>query len=58
MLRPRTCSQRMEHEKAVKYFKRATQLDPTFFQGWTLLGFEFMEMANPPAAIEAFRRAL
>ncbi|KAK7059079.1 anaphase-promoting complex subunit cdc27 [Paramarasmius palmivorus] len=52
------CSQRMEHEKAVKYFKRATQLDPTCFQGWTLLGFEFMEMANPPAAIEAFRRAL
>ncbi|KAL0577901.1 Anaphase-promoting complex subunit 8 [Marasmius crinis-equi] len=52
------CSMRLEHEKAVKYFKRATRLDPTCLQAWTHLGFEFMEIANPPAAIEAFRRAV
>ncbi|KAL0063298.1 Anaphase-promoting complex subunit 8 [Marasmius tenuissimus] len=52
------CSMRLEHEKAIKYFKRATRLDPMYLQGWTNLGLELMEVANPPAAIEAFRRAI
>ncbi|KAK1226396.1 Anaphase-promoting complex subunit 8 [Marasmius sp. AFHP31] len=52
------CSMRLEHEKAIKYFKRATRLDPMYLQGWTNLGLELMEVTNPPAAIEAFRRAI
>ncbi|KAF9262190.1 TPR-like protein [Marasmius fiardii PR-910] len=61
--RPEVCCllgvhMRLEHEKSVKYLKRATRLDPTCLQAWTHLGFVFMEIGNPPAAIEAFRRAL
>ncbi|KAG7086668.1 hypothetical protein E1B28_002608 [Marasmius oreades] len=52
------CHMRLEHEKSVKYLKRATRLDPTCLQAWTHLGFVFMEIGNPPAAIEAFRKAL
>jgi cytochrome c-type biogenesis protein CcmH/NrfG len=48
---------RREHEKAVKYFKRAVQLDPTHLAAWTLMGHEYIEMKNPNAAIEAYRRA-
>jgi anaphase-promoting complex subunit 8 len=47
-----------EHEKAVKYFRRATQLDRTCFHAWTLMGHEYIEMSNTHAAIEAYRRAV
>ncbi|KAG8899319.1 Anaphase-promoting complex subunit 23 [Tulasnella sp. 403] len=60
--RPEVCgnyySLRCEHEKAVKYFKRAVQLDPTHLAAWTLMGHEYIEMKNPNAAIEAYRRAI
>ncbi|EJD42767.1 cell division control protein 23 [Auricularia subglabra TFB-10046 SS5] len=51
-------SLRAEHEKAVKYFRRATQLDPSYLSAWTLLGHEYLEMKNSHAAIEAYRRAV
>ncbi|PPQ62808.1 hypothetical protein CVT24_000502 [Panaeolus cyanescens] len=63
--RPEVCclignhySQRAEHEKAVKYFRRATQLDRTCLSAWTLMGHEYVEMKNSHAAIEAYRRAV
>ncbi|KAG9009733.1 Anaphase-promoting complex subunit 23 [Tulasnella sp. 427] len=63
--RPEVCglignyySLRCEHEKAVKYFRRAIQLDPTHLAAWTLMGHEYIEMKNPHAAIEAYRRAI
>ncbi|KAF7428632.1 Anaphase-promoting complex subunit 23 [Pleurotus ostreatus] len=63
--RPEVCclvgnhySLRAEHEKAVKYFRRATQLDRTFLSAWTLMGHEYVEMKNSHAAIEAYRRAV
>ncbi|KAK7473286.1 Anaphase-promoting complex subunit 8 [Stygiomarasmius scandens] len=63
--RPEVCcivgnhySLRCEHDKAVKYFRRATQLDRTCFHAWTLLGHEYLEMTNAPAAIESYRVAL
>ncbi|KAF7302678.1 TPR-REGION domain-containing protein [Mycena chlorophos] len=63
--RPETCyllgchySLRAEHEKSAKYFRRATQLDSTFSAAWTMMGLEFVEMENPQAAIESFRRAV
>ena len=51
-------SLRSEHEKAVKYFRRATQLDQTYLSAWTLMGHEYVEMKNAHAAIEAYRRAV
>jgi anaphase-promoting complex subunit 8 len=51
-------SLRSEHEKAVKYFRRATQLDRTYLSAWTLMGHEYVEMKNSHAAIEAYRRAV
>ena len=51
-------SLRADHEKAVKYFRRATQLDRTYLSAWTLMGHEYVEMKNSHAAIEAYRRAV
>ncbi|KAJ6586986.1 hypothetical protein DFH09DRAFT_1142190 [Mycena vulgaris] len=63
--RPEVCclvgnlySLRAEHEKAVKYFRRATQLDRTYLSAWTLMGHEYVEMKNSHAAIESYRRAI
>ncbi|KAF5344021.1 hypothetical protein D9758_012893 [Tetrapyrgos nigripes] len=47
-----------EHEKAIKYFRRATQLDRTFINAWTFMGHEYLEVENAPAAIESYRVAL
>lgn len=51
-------SLRNEHEKAIKYFKRATQLDRTYLSAWTLMGHEYVETKNSHAAIEAYRKAV
>jgi anaphase-promoting complex subunit 8 len=51
-------SLRAEHEKSVKYFRRATQLDRTYLSAWTLMGHEYVEMKNSHAAIESYRRAI
>ncbi|KAJ7204443.1 hypothetical protein GGX14DRAFT_501200 [Mycena pura] len=63
--RPEVCyllgchySLRVEHEKSVKYFRHATELDRTCFGAWTLMGIEYLEMENPQAAVESFRRAI
>ncbi|KAJ7178737.1 hypothetical protein C8R43DRAFT_974279 [Mycena crocata] len=63
--RPEVCyllgchySLRVEHEKSVKYFRRAVELDRTYSGAWTLMGIEYLEMTNPQAAIESFRRAI
>ncbi|KAI9569620.1 hypothetical protein HD554DRAFT_2089548 [Boletus coccyginus] len=63
--RPEVCclvgnhySLRAEHEKAIKYFRRATELDRTYLSAWTLMGHEYVEMKNSHAAIEAYRRAV
>ncbi|KAJ7579111.1 hypothetical protein C8J56DRAFT_964848 [Mycena floridula] len=63
--RPEVCclvgnhySLRAQHEKAVKYFRRATQLDRTYLPAWTLMGHEYVEMKNSHAAIDAYRRAV
>ncbi|KAF7347487.1 TPR-REGION domain-containing protein [Mycena venus] len=63
--RPEVCyllgchySLRVEHEKSVKYFRRATELDRTCSAAWSLMGIEYLEMTNPQAAVESFRRAI
>lgn len=47
-----------EHEKAVVYFQRALSLNRHFTPAWILMGHEFMEMKNTPAAIDAYRTAV
>ncbi len=33
------------------YFRRAIKLDQACLSAWTLMGHEYVEMKNPPAAI-------
>ncbi|CAM6019838.1 unnamed protein product [Sphagnum balticum] len=63
--RPETCciignyySLKAQHEKAVLYFKRALRLNRRYLSAWTLMGHEYVEMKNTPAAIDAYRRAV
>lgn len=49
---------RAEHMKAVKYFRRAAELDPTLTGPWTLMGHELVEMKNSHEAMDAYRRAI
>ncbi|KAJ7650735.1 cell division control protein 23 [Roridomyces roridus] len=63
--RPEVCylvgchySLRNEHEKAIKHFRRATELDRTFGNAWGMMGMEYIELNNPQAAIESLRRGV
>ncbi|ESW30453.1 hypothetical protein PHAVU_002G154200 [Phaseolus vulgaris] len=63
--RPESCciignyySLKGQHEKAVVYFRRALKLNKNFLSAWTLMGHEFVEMKNTPAAVDAYRRAV
>merc|ERR1719201_3207667 len=47
-----------EHEKSVTYFQRALTLNRNFTPAWILVGHEYMEMKNTPAAIDAYRTAV
>lgn len=49
---------RGQHEKAVVYFQRALKLNPQYTSAWTLMGHEYMELKNPSAAIESYRKAI
>ncbi len=51
-------SLRGEQEKAIQYFRRATELDQTYLSAWTLMGHEYVEVKNSHAAIESYRRAI
>lgn len=37
--------------QAVMYFRRALKLDRNYLSAWTLMGHEYVEMKNIPAAI-------
>ncbi|XP_052181353.1 anaphase-promoting complex subunit 8 [Diospyros lotus] len=63
--RPESCciignyySLKGQHEKSVMYFRRALKLNKNYLSAWTLMGHEFVEMKNTPAAIDAYRRAV
>ena len=47
-----------DHANAIKYLRRAVQLDRNYSQAWTLIGHEYIHIKNLQAAIEAYRRAL
>lgn len=46
------------HEKSVVYFRRALKLNKNYLSAWTLMGHEYLEMKNTPAAVDAYRRAV
>ncbi|KAI5121571.1 hypothetical protein M0805_000751 [Coniferiporia weirii] len=63
--RPEVCcmvgnhySLRGEPERAIQYFRRATELDQSYLPAWTLMGHEYVEIKNSQAAIESYRRAI
>ncbi|KAG1362283.1 anaphase-promoting complex subunit 8 [Cocos nucifera] len=63
--RPESCciianyySLKGQHEKSVLYFRRALKLNRKYLSAWTLMGHEYVEMKNTPAAIDAYRRAV
>ncbi|KAL5523535.1 hypothetical protein ACEPAG_7708 [Sanghuangporus baumii] len=63
--RPEVCcmvgnhySLRQEPERAIQYFRRATELDQSYLPAWTLMGHEYVEIKNSHAAIESYRRAI
>lgn len=49
---------RGEHEKAVVFLQRSLKLNPNNAAAWTLIGHEFMEQKNNPAACLAYRKAI
>ncbi|CAG7816240.1 unnamed protein product [Allacma fusca] len=46
-----------EHETAIKFFKRAIQVDPSFAYGYTLLGHEYVATEELEKAMRCFRNA-
>lgn len=46
------------HSKSVLYFKKVVRMNPFNVTAWTLLGHEYIEMKNSPAAIISYRQAL
>ncbi|CAI9112380.1 OLC1v1012826C1 [Oldenlandia corymbosa var. corymbosa] len=63
--RPESCciignyySLKGQHEKSVMYFRRALKLNSNYLSAWTLMGHEYVEMKNTPAAVDAYRRAV
>ena len=51
-------SLKAEMEKAIQYFRRATELNQSYLSAWTLMGHEYIEVKNSHAAIESYRRAI
>ena len=43
-----------DHERAVRYFRRITRLEPKNRFGWLFLGFAYADMDNQRAAAEAY----
>lgn len=46
-----------EHENAIKFFQRASQVDPSFAYAYTLLGHEYITIEELDKALTCFRTA-
>ena len=53
-----TFSLQKEHETAIKFFIRATQINPAFAYSYTLAGHEYVENENFSEASNCFKKAL
>ena len=47
-----------DFEEAIKYFQKATELDPKYFEAWHSLGMAYMKSQKYPEAIEAGKKAV
>ena len=47
-----------EHENAIKFFQRASQVDPSFAYAYTLLGHEYITIEELDKALSCFRSAV
>lgn len=45
-------------EAAVEKYRRCTELDPTFFDGWHALGMALMKLGRYPEAIEVGKKTV
>lgn len=45
------------HEDAIEQFSRALRFDPSFNFAWTLIGHEYIELQNTPAATASYTKA-
>ena len=53
-----TFSLQKEHETAIKFFTRATQINPAFAYSYTLAGHEYVDNENFTEANNCFKKAL
>ena len=53
-----TLSLHKEHENAIRFFKRATQIDPSFSYAYTLSGHEYAASDNFEQATSCYRKAI
>ena len=53
-----SCSLQRDHDQALKCFKRATQLDPSFAYAYTLQGHEYVQNEEFDKAMSAYRAAI
>lgn len=53
-----TFSLQREHDTALRFFRRAVQLDGRYAYGWVLIGHECVVLEEWERAIEAYRRAI
>ena len=53
-----TFSLQKEHETAIKFFNRATQINPAFAYSYTLAGHEYVDNENFTEANNCFKKAL
>ena len=53
-----TFSLQREHDTALRFFRRAVQLDPHYAYGWVLIGHECVALEEWDRAVEAYRRAI
>jgi tetratricopeptide (TPR) repeat protein len=51
-------SMKGEREQAILSFSRALKLNPHHSPAYTLMGHEYVELCNPQAAIQVYRKAV
>jgi len=47
-----------ELEQAAELYRKTTELDPQFFDGWHAYGMTLMKLGHQPEAIEAMKKLL
>jgi len=51
-------SLQLEHEQAIRFFRRAIQVEPSFVYAYTLMGHEYTSLEKYEKAVQMYERAL